>query len=51
MRFLELSWGKQNGNQDIANEFRGLVLVSANIEESPELLEEWDFSYLHWKKI
>ncbi len=32
MRFLELSWGKQDGSQDIANESRGLVLVSANTD-------------------
>ena len=37
MRFLELSWGKQDGSQDIANESRGLVLVSAKIEDSPEI--------------
>jgi len=37
MRFLELSWGRQDGSQDIANESRGLALVSANIEESPEI--------------
>jgi hypothetical protein len=32
MRFLELSWGKEDGNQDIVNESRGLVLVLVNIE-------------------
>jgi hypothetical protein len=32
MRFLELSWGKQDGNQNIANESRGLVLVPLDVE-------------------
>jgi hypothetical protein len=43
MRFLELSWGKQDGSQDIANESRGLVLVSANIKESPEIYRRVGF--------
>jgi hypothetical protein len=32
MSFLELSWGKQDGNQNIANESRGLVLVPLDVE-------------------
>jgi hypothetical protein len=43
MRFPELNWGKQDGNQDISNESRGLVLVSANIEESPEVFRRVGF--------
>jgi hypothetical protein len=38
-----LSCGKQDGSQDIANESRGLVLVSANIEESPEVFRRVGF--------
>jgi hypothetical protein len=43
MRFLELSWGKEGGSQDVANESRGLVLVPVNMEKRKDVFRRVGF--------